>query len=87
LYQAGGSPIGAKALEYFGLLYEVERTVVDADSEVRRRARDRHSRPIMHALREWMMLQRSQVPEGSATAKSGLATPKDDMDSFTLGLK
>ena len=70
LHQAGGSPIGAKALEYFGLLYEVERTVVDADSEVRRQARDRHSRPIMHALREWMTLQRSQVPRGSATAKA-----------------
>jgi transposase len=70
LHQSGGSPIAAKALEYIGRIYDVERTVVDADCEVRHQIRDRHSRPLMEALREWMILQRSQVPDGSATAKA-----------------
>ena len=70
LHQAAGSPIAAKALDYIGQIYEIERTVVDADREVRSEIRDRRSRPIIEALRTWMMLQRSQVPEGSATAKA-----------------
>ena len=68
--QAGASPVAAKALEYFGRIYEIERTVVDASSEVRHHVRQRHTRAVLEALREWMVLQRSQVPEGSATAKA-----------------
>ena len=70
LHQSGGSPIAAKALEYIGHIYDIERTVVDVECEVRRQIRDRHSRPLMEALREWMILQRSLVPDGSATAKA-----------------
>lgn len=70
LHQAGGSPIGAKALSYFGQIYDIERTVVDVGHQIRHQVRQQHTRPIMEALREWMVLQRSQVPAGSATAKA-----------------
>jgi len=60
----------AKALEYMGQIYDIERTVVDASREVRYEIRSRRSRPIIEALRAWMVLQRSQVPDGSATAKA-----------------
>ena len=70
LQQAGTSAIGAKALTYFGQIYDIERTVVDAASQIRHQVRQQHTRPIMEALREWMVLQRSQVPAGSATAKA-----------------
>jgi hypothetical protein len=70
LYQAAGSPVAAKALEYMGQIYDIERSVVDASREVRYEIRSRRSRPIMEALRAWMVLQRSQVPDGSATAKA-----------------
>ena len=65
LYQAAGSPVAAKALEYMGQIYDIERSVVDASREVRYEIRSRRSRPIMEALRAWMVLQRSQVPDGS----------------------
>lgn len=70
LQQAGTSAIGAKALTYFGQIYDIERTVVDAAYQIRYQVRQQHTRPIMEALREWMVLQRSQVPAGSATAKA-----------------
>ena len=70
LQQAGTSAIGAKALTYFGQIYDIERTVVDAAYQIRHQVRQQHTRPIMEALREWMVLQRSQVPVGSATAKA-----------------
>ena len=70
LQQAGTSAIGAKALTYFGQIYDIERTVVDAAYQIRHQVRQQHTRPIMEALREWMVLQRSQVPAGSATAKA-----------------
>ncbi len=70
LQQAGTSAIGAKALTYFGQIYDIERTVVDVAYQIRHQVRQQHTRPIMEALREWMVLQRSQVPAGSATAKA-----------------
>ena len=70
LHQAGGSAIGAKALTYFGQIYDMERTVVDAGYEIRYQVRQQHTRPIMEALHAWMVLQRSQVPAGSATARA-----------------
>jgi len=70
LHQAGGGAIGAKAQTYFGQIYDMERTAVDAGYEIRYQVRQQHTRPIIEALHAWMALQRSHVPAGSATAKA-----------------
>ena len=70
LHATGGSPVGSKALEYFGLIYDIEREMRDAGFEQRRHIRDKYARPIVDALHEWMLLQRQQVPDGTATAKA-----------------
>ncbi len=64
-----GSQVGEQALKFFAQLYEVERTVAEADSHARREAR-RRSRPIADALHQWMRQQRSKIPDGTATARA-----------------
>jgi transposase len=70
LHVAGGSPVAAKALEYIASIYDIERAVRDLGYEQRQRVRDEHARPIVDALYKWMVLQKQQVPGGSATAKA-----------------
>lgn len=64
------STIGEQALRFFVQLYEVEREVAEADSDARREARRRRSRPVADALHHWMRQQRQKIPDGSATAKA-----------------
>ena len=70
LHAAGGSAIAAKALEYFGLLYDIERSVRAASPEQRQQVREAHSQPVLDALYQWLILQRRQVPDGSGTANA-----------------
>jgi len=64
-----GSQVGEQALKFFGQLYEVERTVSNADSQARLEAR-RAARPLADALNQWLRQQRQRVPDGSATARA-----------------
>ena len=64
------STIGEQALQFFVQLYDVEREVTEADSDARREARRRRSRPVAAALHHWMRQQRQKIPDGSATAKA-----------------
>ena len=64
------SQIAAEALEYFGLLYKVERELQDLDAEARRRARQAQSKPVADALHKWMIAHRQKVPDGTGTAKA-----------------
>jgi hypothetical protein len=70
LHVASASPLAARALEYFGLIYDIEREVRHATPEQRLRARQEHGRRVVDALHAWMVLQRQQVPDGSATARA-----------------
>ncbi|UUZ78250.1 IS66 family transposase [Polaromonas sp. P1(28)-13] len=64
------SVIAAEGLRFFTLLYDVEREVKDLDEHRRLAIRQEKSKPIADALHRWMQLQRSQVTDGSATAKA-----------------
>lgn len=64
------SALAGEALPFFGALYAIEREVADLDTAERQRIRQARARPIADALHDWLILQRQQVPEGSAIAKA-----------------
>jgi transposase len=66
----GDSPIGDQALETIGLLYEIERDVTDEPPDERRRIRQAKSRPVVEKLRAWLIHQRSELTNGTRTAKA-----------------
>ncbi len=70
LWANHGSQVGEQALKFFAELYEVERGVIDADSQARLDARRRRSHAVADALHYWMRQQRQKVPDGSATARA-----------------
>ncbi len=70
LHAANKSQIAECALEQFGKVYEIERQVKDQEAEERRAIRQQQTKPVLDALREWMLLQRQKVPGNSATAKA-----------------
>jgi transposase len=70
LWANHGSKVGEQALRYFQVLFRIEEEVAGATAEERRRLRQRKSRRVAKALHRWLMRQRSQVPDGSATAKA-----------------
>ena len=64
------SQIAAQALHYIAQLYEIEREVKSLPTAERQRIRQARSKPLADALHQWMVLQRSQILDGSATAKA-----------------
>jgi transposase len=66
------SEIAADALVFFGALYDIETEAREQqlDAIARQRLRQERARPVADHLREWLMLHRSKVPDGSATAKA-----------------
>jgi transposase len=70
LWASSRSAIAEDALKLFGALYEVERDIQAFDAGERLRIRQLRSRPIADTLRQWLMLHRQKVPDGSATAKA-----------------
>ena len=63
-------PTSRHALTQFARVYEIEREVQALPAPERLQVRQQHSRPILDALHEWMVLQRQQVAGNSATAKA-----------------
>jgi transposase len=70
LHAANKSQIAEHALTQFNRVYALEQQARDLLQAQRLEMRQRCSRPIMDALREWMLLQRQQVAGNSATAKA-----------------
>ena len=64
------SQIAGQALHYIAQLYEIEREVKNLSAQERQRIRQARSKPLADALHQWMVLQRSQILDGSATAKA-----------------
>jgi len=64
--------VAEEALRYFAALYGIERLAREQrlDNEGRRQLRQQRAKPIADSLRQWLTRQRSQVPDGSATAKA-----------------
>ena len=70
LQATGKSLIAETAVRFFAQLYEVEREVRALDAGERQRIRQVRARPLADALHAWMIAQRQQLPEGSATARA-----------------
>lgn len=70
LWANHGSKVGERALRYFQLLFKIEEQIAGATADERRRIRQRKSRRVAAALHKWLIRQRQQVPDGSATAKA-----------------
>ena len=70
LHVANKSQIASFALEQMGKLYDIERQAKGFDAAQRLALRQQHSRPILEALQQWMLRQRQQIPDSSATAKA-----------------
>ena len=69
LHANGTSQIAGQALQYIGLLYDIEREVKGLSAKDRQAIRQEQSRRIANALHEWMLAQRAKVFSG-ATAKA-----------------
>jgi transposase len=70
LHAANKSQLAEFALQQFARVYEIEREVQALSAPERLQARQQHSRPILDALHQWMVLQRQKVAGNSATAKA-----------------
>lgn len=70
LHVTGKSQIAGQAVEYIKQLYKVEHEARDLETEERRQQRQDHAKPIADALHDWMLMQRLQVPEGTAIANA-----------------
>jgi transposase len=72
LYANHRSDLAEEALRHFAELYEIEREAreLKLDADARRQLRQQRSKPIAETLRQWLVRQRRQVPDGSATAKA-----------------
>src|SRR5258706_8895273 len=72
LYANHRSEIAEEGLRFFAALYEIEREAreLKLDADGRRQLRQQRSKPVAEALRQWLVRQRGQVPDGSATAKA-----------------
>ena len=64
------SQLAGEALKLFGALYDMEREVQGLDADERVRIRQLRARPIGDTLKQWLILHRQKVPDGSATAKA-----------------
>jgi transposase len=64
------SQIAGQALQHIAQLYEIERDVQQLGADERWHIRQARSRPLAGALHQWMVLQRSQILDASATAKA-----------------
>ena len=70
LHTSNKSPIAAQALQSIGALYDIEREVKSLTADERLKIRQTRSRPLADALHQWMVLQRGQILDSSATAKA-----------------
>ena len=70
LHASGKSQIAQSALEQIARIYEIEREVKELPPDERRRIRQARSKPLLEALRQWMILNRQKITDGSATAKA-----------------
>jgi hypothetical protein len=65
---ANKSTLAEKALEYFGLLYDVERLIKGKSAQERLEKRRELAVPIAKALLKWLKAERARVTDGTATA-------------------
>ena len=70
LHVSSKSQIAGQACVYISQLYDVERDARHLSADERLQIRQRQSKPLADAFKEWMLLQRQKITDGSATAKA-----------------
>lgn len=70
LHVSNKSQIAQSALEQIARIYDIEREIKELNSDARQRIRQERSKPLLDALHQWMILNRRQITDGSATAKA-----------------
>lgn len=70
LHAANKSQIAGLALEQLTKVYDINREVKDLSTHQRKDVRQQRTQPLLHALHQWMSLQRKKVPDNSATAQA-----------------
>ena len=70
LHASNKSQIAGQALQIISALYDVEREVNPLSIDERLHIRQARSKPLSDALYQWMVLQRRQITDGSATARA-----------------
>ena len=70
LWDPHKSPVAERALQFFGLLYDIEREVRALGPDERRLLRQEQAKPIAKDFHVWLQAQRVRVPDGSATARA-----------------
>ena len=68
-FENEGSPVAEEMLRQIAALYGVEKTVRGRDAAVRLAARRDHSAPIIAALKPWLEVQLSRIPQKSRLAE------------------
>ena len=70
LHAANKSQLAGFALEQFAKVYDIEREVKELNADQRQAIRQQHTKPVLDALHQWMILQRQKLPDSSATARA-----------------
>ena len=70
LHASNKSQIAHSALAQIARIYDIEREIKELPADERQRIRQQRSKPLLEALRQWMILHRQKITDGSATAKA-----------------
>ncbi|SFD62400.1 IS66 C-terminal element [Paracidovorax konjaci] len=70
LREGGRSAVATEALQRIAQIYRVERELAALPCEARLDSRQAITKPMWEQLHAWLQLERSRVPDGSATAKA-----------------
>lgn len=70
LHESNKGELAAKALEYIGGLYEIEREPKALPPDKRQEIRETKAKPIADSLHQWILAHRHKVPDRSGTAKA-----------------
>ncbi len=70
LHVSSKSQIAEQACAYISQLYDIEREINMLEADERLKIRQARSKPLAIKFHEWMLLQRRQITDGTATAKA-----------------
>ncbi|MDD9745289.1 MULTISPECIES: IS66 family transposase [Marinovum] len=70
VWEATKSEIAREALDRIGRLYDVEREIAGQSAEMRKAARQRHSKPMVDAFKAWAETQLLRIPGKGDLAKA-----------------
>jgi hypothetical protein len=62
LFESTGAPIAGEALERISAIYTIEAQIKGKSAQERQSVRDRHSRPLVAALKGWLERELCRIP-------------------------